>query len=44
VDAGKALLTAGSAWHNKQYAKKQPEAEREQYSFAEITADEKRTH
>jgi hypothetical protein len=38
LDAGMALLTMGLAWHYKNYAKEQPEEEREQYSFAEIEA------
>jgi len=42
LDAGMALLTAGLAWHYKQYAKEQPEEESEQYSFAETEARAKR--
>lgn len=38
LDAGMALLTMGLAWHYKQYAKEQPDEEREQYSFAEFEA------
>jgi endonuclease YncB( thermonuclease family) len=39
LDAGMALLTMGLAWHYKQYAKEQPEEEREQYSFAEFESN-----
>lgn len=42
LDAGMALLTMGLAWHYKQYAKEQPEEEREQYSFAEFEARTKK--
>lgn len=38
VDAGLAQLTAGLAWHYKQYAKEQPRAERERYAAAEQEA------
>ena len=38
VDAGLALLTAGLAWHYKQYAREQPRAERERYAAAEQEA------
>jgi endonuclease YncB( thermonuclease family) len=42
LDAGMALLTMGLAWHYKQYAKEQPEEEREQYSFADTEARAKK--
>ncbi len=42
LDAGMALLTMGLAWHYKQYAKEQPEEERERYSFAEFEARAKK--
>lgn len=38
VDAGLAQLSAGLAWHYKQYAKEQPRAERERYAAAETEA------
>ncbi len=38
VDAGLSQLTAGLAWHYKQYAKAQPRAERERYAAAEYEA------
>jgi len=42
VDAGLAQLSAGLAWHYKQYAKEQPRAERERYAAAEHAAHLKR--
>ena len=42
VDAGLAQLSAGLAWHYKQYAKEQPRAERERYAAAETVAQLKR--
>ncbi len=42
LDAGMALLMMGLAWHYKQYAKEQPDEEREQYSFAEHEARAKK--
>jgi len=42
VDAGLAQLSAGFAWHYKQYAKEQPRAERERYAAAEHEAHLKR--
>lgn len=42
LDAGMALVTMGLAWHYKQYAKEQPDEEREQYSFAEFEARSKK--
>ena len=38
VDAGLAQLSAGLAWHYKQYAKEQPRVERESYAAAETEA------
>lgn len=38
VDAGLAQLSAGFAWHYKQYAKEQPRVERERYAAAETEA------
>jgi endonuclease YncB( thermonuclease family) len=38
VDAGLAQLSAGLAWHYKQYAKEQPRVERERYAAAETGA------
>ncbi len=42
LDAGMALLTLELAWHYKQYAREQPDEEREQYSFVETEARGKR--
>ena len=42
VDAGLAQLSAGLAWHYKQYAKEQPRTERERYAAAETEAHLKR--
>ena len=42
VDAGLAQLSAGLAWHYKQYAKEQPRTERERYAAAESEAHLKR--
>ena len=42
VDAGLAQLSAGLAWHYKQYAKEQPRGERERYAAAETAAHLKR--
>jgi len=42
VDAGLAQLSAGLAWHYKQYAKEQPRSERERYAAAETEAHLKR--
>jgi len=38
VDAGLAQLSAGFAWHYKQYAKEQPRTERKRYAAAEHEA------
>ena len=42
VDAGLAQLSAGFAWHYKQYAKEQTRGERERYAAAEAEAHLKR--
>ena len=42
VDAGLAQLSAGFAWHYKQYEKDQPRIERERYAAAEREAHLKR--
>ena len=38
MDAGLAQLSAGLAWHYKQYAKQRPRGERERYAAAETEA------
>ncbi len=43
LDVGLAQITAGLAWHYKQYAKEQTEEDRESYSFAEEEARAKRS-
>lgn len=42
LDAGLAQITAGLAWHYKQYAKEQTPEDRERYAFAEKEAKAKR--